>query len=87
MSYLDYTRKDASHAYETTVCITKEECKALFPFFKNTHKKIKQKFDRYEDIHNGGEATERQENLRMKYTDELGYLESIPSDIETILKQ
>jgi hypothetical protein len=87
MSYLDYTRKDAGHAYETTMCITKEECKVLLPFFKNAHKKVKQKLDRYEDIHESGEATERQENLRMKYTDELGSLESILSDIEIILKQ
>lgn len=43
MSYLDYTRKDAGHAYETTMCITKEECKVLLPFFKNAHKKVKQK--------------------------------------------
>ena len=43
--------------------------------------------DKYEDIHEGGDATERQENLRMKYTDELGHMESILSDIETILKQ
>lgn len=69
-----------------TVCITKEECEILLPFFKSAYKKIKQKYDKYEDIHEGGEATEKQENLRMKYTDELNGLESILSEIETILK-
>lgn len=87
MSYLDYTRKDSNHPYETTVCLTKEECKTLFPFFKKAHKKIKQMYDKYEDIHEGGEATERQESLRTKYEEELGRIESILSNIETILKR
>lgn len=87
MSYIDYTRRSSNSIYEMTVCITKEECKTLLPFFKSAYKKIKQKHDKYEDIHEGGEATEKQDNLRMKYTDELGYLESILSEIETILKQ
>ena len=64
----------------------KEECKTLLPFFKSAYKRIKQKYDKYEDIHEGGEATEKQENLRMKYTDELNDLENILSEIETILK-
>lgn len=86
MSYIDYTRMSSNYAYEMAVCITKEECKILFPFFKDAHTKIKRKHDKYEDIHEGGEATERQENLRMKYIDELEHLESVLSDIETILK-
>ena len=87
MSYIDYTRRSSNSIYEMTVCITKEECKTLLPFFKSAYKKIKQKHDKYEDIHEGGEATEKQENLRMKYTEELGDLESIISEIEIILKQ
>lgn len=50
-------------------------------------KKVKQKHDKYEDIHEGGEATERQESMRMRYIDELEGLESILSDIDTILKK
>lgn len=33
MSYIDYTRRSPDHAHEITVCITKEECKVLLPFF------------------------------------------------------
>lgn len=86
MSYIDYTRRSPDHAHEITVCITKEECKVLLPFFKNAHKRVKQKHDKYEDIHEGGEATEKQENMRMRYIDELEGLESILSDIDAILK-
>lgn len=86
MSYIDYTRRSPNHAHETTVCITEEECRILLPFFKNAHKKVKQKHDKYEDIHEGGEATEKQENMRMRYIDELNSLESILSAIDEILK-
>lgn len=87
MSYLDCTRKSKEHAYETTVCLTREESKMLLPFFRNARKEVKKKYDKYEDIHEGGEATERQENLRIRYKEELDYLDSILEDIETILKQ
>lgn len=86
MSYIDYTRRSHNHAHETTVCITKEECKTLLPFLKSARKKVKQKHDKYEDIHESGEATEKQENMRMRYIDELEGLESILSDIDEILK-
>lgn len=86
MSYIDYTRRSPNHAHETTVCLTEEECKTLLPFFKNAHKKVKQKHDKYEDIHQSGEATERQENMRTKYANELEGLESVLSAIDEILK-
>lgn len=86
MSYLDYTRRSPMYAHEVTVCITKEECETLRPFFECAYKKVKQKHDKYEDIHQSGEATERQENMRTKYANELEGLESILSDIDEILK-
>jgi len=86
MSYIDNTRCSSNYAYEITVCITKEECKVLLPFLKHAHKKVKQKYDKYQDIHEGGDATERQENMRMKYIDELEGLDSILSAIDIILK-
>lgn len=58
----------------------------LLPFLKHAHKKVKQKYDKYQDIHEGGDATERQENMRMKYIDELEGLDSILSAIDIILK-
>lgn len=44
------------------------------------------KYEKYNDIHNGGEATEREENLLMKYSEQLERLESILSSIDEILK-
>lgn len=86
MSYIDYTRRSPNHAHETTVCITKEECKTLLPFFQKAHKQVRSKYEKYEDIHNGGEANKRQENLRTKYLEQSEHLESVLSAIDDILK-
>ena len=86
MSYIDSTRKSYSSPYEITVCMTKEECKILLPFFQKAYKSVKSKYEKYNDIHNGGEATEREETLLMKYSEQLERLESVLSSIDEILK-
>ena len=86
MSYIDSTRRSYSSPYEITVCMTKEECKILLPFFQKAYKSVKSKYEKYNDIHNGGEATEREENLLMKYSEQLERLESVLSSIDEILK-
>ena len=60
--------------------MTKEECKILLPFFQKAYKSVKSKYEKYNDIHNGGEATEREENLLMKYSEQLERL-----DMESII--
>lgn len=58
----------------------------VFPFFQKAYKSVKSKYEKYNDIHNGGEATEREENLLMKYSEQLERPESILSSIDEILK-
>lgn len=86
MSYIDYTKKSMSSPAELTVCLTISECRTLLPFFQKAYKNVKFKYELYEDIHNGGEATERQENLRFKYFEQTNQLENILSSIDEILK-
>lgn len=86
MSYIDNTRRSYASPYEITVCMTKEECLILLPFFQKAYKQVRSKYEKYEDIHNGGEANERQENLFIKYTEQCEHLESVLSDIDDILK-
>nr|WP_320037158.1 hypothetical protein [uncultured Bacteroides sp.] len=86
MSYIDNTRRSLNSPYEITVCITKEECKVLLPFIEKACKEVKLKYDKYEDIHESGEATERQESMRQRFFDKLSGLENLLSSIHTILK-
>ena len=66
--------------------MTKEECKILLPFFQKAYKNVKSKYEKYNDIHNGGEATEREENFRIKYLEQSEHLESVLSSIDEISK-
>mgnify|MGYP000299631296 CR=1 FL=1 len=50
MSHIDGTRKSYSSPYEITVCMTKEECKILLPFFQKAYKSVKSKYEKYNDI-------------------------------------
>ncbi len=45
MSHIDSTRKSYSFPYEITVCMTKEECKILLPFFQKAYKSVKSKYE------------------------------------------
>lgn len=86
MSYIDNTRRNIGSPFEQTVCLTQEECKILLPFFQRTHKELQTKYEKYMDIQEGGEATERQQNLLYKYEDEMKHLESVLSSIKELLK-
>lgn len=86
MSYIDNTRRNFSCPVEMTVCLTREECKILLPFFRKQYNTVKDRYEKYEDIHNGGEATERSENLRQKYLEQSESLESVLSNMEFLIK-
>lgn len=86
MSYIDNTRRSNNDAFALTVCLTEEDCKTLLPYFRAAQRKVNVKLEKYQDIHNGGEATVRQENLLAKYEDESKALEYVLKDIETLLR-
>ena len=86
MSYIDNTRRNFSSPLEETVCLTREECNILLPFFRKAYNTVKARYEKYEDIHFGGEATERDENLRQKYLEQSESLESVLSNMEFLIK-
>lgn len=86
MSYIDQTRKSYSSPLEATVCLTKKECKALLPFLKKAHKDATSKYFKYEDIHEGGYATVREDNLYLKYQEQLEFLENLLQSVNDLIK-
>lgn len=58
------------------LAFTHDEVKILVQILSGkVHADIKKKLEKYEDIHNSGEATERQEDLKMKYEEQLSLIE------------
>lgn len=86
MSYLDYTRETLLAPTEVTVCLTAEECKLLQPMVKKAYKQAAAKFEKYQDIHESGEATERQVTLMIEYYDKKEALGSLLKSIKELLK-
>lgn len=85
MAYIDYTRSHSGCPYETTLCLTAGECNILLPVVKKALSAKEKIFDKYKDIHESGEATERQQNLLMQAEDDVATLRSIIQEIETYL--
>lgn len=77
---------DFYNPYKNQCRVTKEECKILLPFFQKIHKELQAKYEKYKDIQEGGEATERQQNLLFKYENEAEKIDNVLSSIKDILK-
>lgn len=86
MSYIDQTRRSYSSRLEEAVCLTKEECKMLLPLLKKVHKDVTSKYLKYEDIHEGGYATTREDNLYIKYQNQLEHLENVLQSVNNLIK-
>ena len=71
MAYSALSRKGDVGPYDLTLCLTSEDCKLLLPAFEKRLKEAEKKFEKYNDIHQGGEATEKQEDLLVKCEDEM----------------
>lgn len=85
MSYIDFTKRSKDDAGELTVCVTKGESEILIPLLRKALEKAEKKVDKYDDIHLSGEATERQENLRLKYESERDCLLSVLVHMKTLV--
>lgn len=71
MAYSGESRKNNTGPWEVTLCLTPQDCKMLLPAFEKRLKEAEKKFEKYYDIHQGGEATEKKEDLLVKYEDEM----------------
>ena len=82
MAHLEYS--NVSH--ESVLVLSKDEVKRMLPFFKRCLKKERKFVERYQDIHESGEATERQENQLLKHQDNASTMESIIHQAELFIK-
>ena len=82
MAHLEYS--NVSH--EACLMINKDEAKILLPFIKRCLNAEKKQEDKYQDIHDSGEATDRQETMLMKQQNKVCTLDSIIRQIELLMK-
>ena len=86
MAYSALSRKENAGPWELTLCLTSEDCKLLLPAFEKRLKEAEKKFEKYNDIHQGGEATEKQEDLLVKYEDEMDTMRVVVHVAKELIK-
>lgn len=67
---------------EQMLALNENDLKILQPAFETALKVFRKQYDKYEDIRQGGEMTERQANLWSKYGEITGKLECLTKMIE-----
>ena len=70
-----------------TVCITDSECAILLPYIQKAYESEYKKWGKYNDIHESGEATSRQEDLRIKYSDSVEVLDLLLCNMKERIKR
>lgn len=86
MAYSALSRKGDAGPYDLTLCLTSEDCKLLLPAFEKRLKEAEKKFEKYNDIHQGGEATEKQKDLMVKYEDEMDTMRVVVHVAKELIK-
>lgn len=87
MAYLDNTRPDSSKPFKLTLCLTFDECKLLLPTVSKAVKSTQKMYEKYKDIQEGGEATEKQQDKYIQYEEELNILEAVEYLISEVTKK
>lgn len=59
------------------LALRQEEVKCLANILSQSQSIIRKKYDKYKDIHESGEATDRQSDLMLKYEDQLKLIDNL----------
>lgn len=86
MARIESIRIGRTCFWDSALCLTMEECEQLLPDMEAALKKSEKKYEKFRDIHEGGEATTRQQNLMVEAEDKMNTLSSVVSTIKELLK-
>lgn len=86
MSYISLSRRTGSQYFDNSVCLSGEDCRLILPYLKRIEKELSNKYEKYRDIRDSGEATEKQTDLLCDYGRKLEAIELIISNAEELLK-
>ena len=86
MAHIEPVRIGKTPFWDSTLCLTMEECEQLLPDMEVALKKSEKRYEKYRDIHEGGEATTRQQDLMVDAESKMKTLKSVVSTIKELLK-
>lgn len=86
MARIESIRIGRTCFWDTALCLTMEECEQLLPDMEAALKKSEKRYEKYRDIHEGGEATTRQQDLMVDAESKVKTLTSVVNTIKELLK-
>ena len=81
MAHIEYS----PIAHSETLCLVNEDLKVLIPCIKSALNKARKRYEKYRDIHEIGEATERQQTQLIKAEEEEHRLKDILDKAENLI--
>ena len=86
MAQIEPVRIGKTPFWDSTLCLTMEECEQLLPDIEAALKKSEKRYEKYRDIHEGGEATTRQQDLMIDAESKMKTLTAVVNTIYELLK-
>ena len=86
MAYLAESREDCNRPWKWTLCLNAYDCRLLLPTMEKRLKEAEKKYEKYYDIQYSGEATTQQQNLLMKYEEEMNAVDKIVTHAKNLIK-
>ena len=86
MAHIEAVRIGRTCFWDSVLCLTMEECERLLPDMEAALKKSEKRYEKYRDIHEGGEATTRQQDLMVDAENKMKTLTSVVNTMKELLK-
>ena len=87
MSYIGESRKGIDRPWELVLCLEKEDCQLLIKAVEKIAIRTQKNYEKWRDIHDGGEMTTRQETAFMNAEEAREDADILFSNIKAFLYQ
>ena len=87
MSYIGESRKGVGRPWESVVCLDKEDCQLILKAVQKIAIRVQKNYEKWRDIHDGGEMTTRQETAFMKAEEARENADALVGNIKAFLYQ
>lgn len=87
MSFIGTSRKDIDRPWITVLCLEKEDCQLLLKAAQKIAARKQRNYEKWADIHEGGEMTTRQETCFMKAEERRDEADALFGNIKAFLAE
>ncbi|MBQ8958092.1 MAG: hypothetical protein IJ057_06275 [Bacteroidales bacterium] len=87
MSFIGESRKGNDRQWELVLALEESDCKALLKTIQRIAIHDRKNYEKWKDIHDGGEMTTRQETVFIKAEERMEITEALFDNIKVFLKR